>query len=94
MYNENLNRKECSNIFNTRARMIQIKGNYTNMTCRWCNEDEETQIHISTAQNLNSSQTTSMKCTTIYYRDDNESTRATANTLQTVIEKIDREYTR
>ena len=49
-YIDILNRKECSNIFNTRVRMIQIKGNnrnkYTNMTCRWCNENEETQIHI------------------------------------------------
>ena len=29
-YIDNLNRKECSNIFNTRATMIKIKGNYKN----------------------------------------------------------------
>ena len=49
-YIDNLNRKECSNILNTRARMIKIKGNYKNkytyLSCRWCGEDEETQPHI------------------------------------------------
>ena len=40
----------CNNIFNTCARMIKVKGNYRNkysdMSCRWCKEDDETQIHI------------------------------------------------
>ena len=47
----NLTRRACSNIFNTRARMIKIKGNYRNkyndMSCRWCKEDDETQMHIT-----------------------------------------------
>ena len=80
MYIDKLNRKEYSNIFNTRARIIQIKSNYrnkyTNMTCRWCNEDEETQLHImryfSEFKQLTNNQHE------MYYRDDNESTRATA----------------
>jgi hypothetical protein len=49
-YISNLTRKECSSIFATRARMIKVKGNfknaYTDLTCRWCNNKEETQIHI------------------------------------------------
>ena len=49
-YIDNLTRNECSNIFNTRSRMIQIKGNYknkyTDLSCRWCSADEETQLHI------------------------------------------------
>ena len=91
-YMDNLTRKECSNIFNTRARIIQIKGNYRNryinMACRWCNEDEETQLHTlkycPEFKHLTNNQHE------IYYQDDKDSTRATANILQGVIEKIDK----
>ena len=49
-YIDKLSRKECSSIFNTRARMIKVKGNYKymheDMTCRWCKKEDETQLHI------------------------------------------------
>ena len=90
-YIDNLNRKECSNIFNTRARMIKIKGNYknkyTDLSCRWCGEDEETQPHIlkycPAFKHLTSKQHE------IYYCDDKESTKSTADILQLVIEKLE-----
>ena len=90
-YIDNLNRKECSNIFNTRARMIKIKGNYknkyTDLSCRWCGEDEETQPHIlkycPAFKYLRSKQHE------IYYCDDKESTKSTADILQLVIEKLE-----
>ena len=59
--------------------MMQIKVNYrnkyTNIICRWCNEDEETQIHIlkyyPEFKQLTNNQNE------MYYHDDNESTSVT-----------------
>ena len=49
-YMDRYNRKDCTNIFNTRARMIYVKcnykGKYRNLTCRWCNQTQEMQQHI------------------------------------------------
>jgi hypothetical protein len=49
-YMNKLNRKACTNIFNTRARMIKVKRNYSNqypdVTCRWCHQQDEYQVHI------------------------------------------------
>jgi len=51
-YTNCLNRENTSIIFNTRTRMLDIKGNYKNKyedhTCRLCGQAEETQDHILT----------------------------------------------
>ena len=89
-YMSNLTRWACSNIFNTRARMIKVKGNYRNkyndMSCRWCKEDDETQIHILNHCPEFKAITNNIKHE-VYYRDDRESTLQAATTLQEVIEK-------
>jgi len=43
-----LTRKDCTNIFSIRARIIKIKANYKNAhnNMQWCEEKEETQEHI------------------------------------------------
>ena len=49
-YMNKLTRKQTSNIFKTRTRMIQVKDNYRNghsdLTCRACGEQTETQKHV------------------------------------------------
>ena len=45
-----LTRNQVSTIFRARSRMIKVKGNYkngnTNINCRLCEKNEETQQHI------------------------------------------------
>ena len=49
-YIKHLTRRDCSNIFAVRSRMIKLKTNYRNahedMICRWCKGKDETQEHI------------------------------------------------
>ena len=49
-YMNELTRKQTSLIFKARTRMLKIKGNYkngyTNLTCRLCGKEEESQPHI------------------------------------------------
>ena len=49
-YMSELTRKQTSLIFKARSRMLKIKGNYKNghsdLTCRICKNDQETQTHI------------------------------------------------
>ena len=51
-YIETLSRRDCSNLFRTRTKMIKIKDNFrgahSDLTCRWCREKPETQEHIFT----------------------------------------------
>ena len=71
--------------------MIKIKGNYknkyTDLSCRWCGEDEETQAHIlkyyPTFKHLTDKQHK------IYYCNNKKSTKSTADILQLVIEKLE-----
>ena len=71
--------------------MIKIKGNYknkyTDLSCRWCGEDEETQPHI--LKYCPAFKHITSKQHEIYYCDDKESTKATSDILQLVIEKIE-----
>ena len=72
--------------------MIKVKGNYKGMynymTCRWCKQEDETQLHIlkycpefkNITKNNNQE---------LYYRDDIISARKTAEILQKVIQKIE-----
>ena len=59
-YMENYNRTDCNNIFTTRARMLEVKGNYkgkhTDLICRWCKNATETQQH-NTEKNAQCSRT-------------------------------------
>ena len=60
-----MSKAQCSAIFAVRTRMLNVKGNYpskhTDMKCRWCNGEEESQVHImeqcphfmTTAQHIN-----------------------------------------
>ena len=45
-----MSKAQCSVIFAVRTRMLNVKGNYpskhTDMKCRWCNDEEESQVHI------------------------------------------------
>ena len=45
-----MSKAQCSAIFAVRTRMLNVKGNYpskhTDMKCRWCNGEEESQVHI------------------------------------------------
>ncbi len=50
-YITKLTRKDCSYIFRTKARMMDVKGNFkTNILTvnayKWCNNPQETQKHI------------------------------------------------
>ena len=50
-YMDKLNRKQCNAIMKARASMIKVKSNYkkgneTNLNCRFCKKDKETQEHI------------------------------------------------
>ena len=83
-------------MFNTRAKMIKIKGNYRNkhndMSFRWCKEDDETQIHILNHCPEFKAITNNTKHK-VYYQDHKESTQQAATTLHKVIEKIDKDDT-
>ena len=51
-YMNNMTRRECTNIFAVRFRMLKVNGNYKNKymekTCRWCKDNMETLylVHI------------------------------------------------
>ena len=49
-YMNELTRKQTSLIFKARSRMLKVKGNYKNghsdLMCRMCKNQEETQTHI------------------------------------------------
>jgi hypothetical protein len=51
-YISKLNRTQCANLVNMRARMLKIRGNYKNQDLnqqyRWCKAQSESQIHIMT----------------------------------------------
>ena len=91
-YMTRLQRKACTNIFNTRARMIKVKGNYknnhTDMKCRWCKKKEETQIHILTECNGFKDLTSNTE-QEIYYQDDHDSTIKSAEIMGKIIGRIE-----
>ena len=60
------------------------------MSCRWCKEDDETQMHILNHCPEFKAITNNTKHEA-YYQDDKESTQQAATTLQKVIEKIDKD---
>ena len=95
-YMDNLSRTECASIFNTRARMIKVKGNYKNKyndkNCRWCQKYNETQTHILTECTQFKSTTKNVEYKT-YYNDDNKSAKIAARTLALVINKINQNPT-
>ena len=53
-YISKLDRQDCTNIFQVRARMMRVAANYKNnnenqdLKCKWCGVQEETQRHILT----------------------------------------------
>ena len=88
-----LTRNNCSNIFNTRARMLQIKGNYknkyANMNCRWCKQRTETQHHILTSCTKLKHITKNTPYLSYFSNDNNKITQAAAtiNRIQATLDE-------
>ena len=87
----NMTRRECTNIFAVRSRMLKVKGNYknkyTDKTCRWCKDNMETQEHIlkQCAEFKHITQNTTYET---YFDDDTNMTKIAAETIHNVITKI------
>jgi hypothetical protein len=81
----------CSNIFKTRARMLQIKDNFksahTNMNCRWCEQQQrETQIHILTECKGFADITKNITSYNTYFNTKDTQVQKVATTLEKVME--------
>jgi hypothetical protein len=91
-YMNNQTRKECSNLFAVRSRMLKVKGNYkskhTNLICRWCKLKEESQIHILTECKEFQSITKYNKYET-YYDDENHTAAIATQIMGKVVAKIE-----
>ena len=90
-YLNKLNRTQCANLINMRARMLKIRGNYKNQDinqqCRWCKAPSESQLHIMT-KCPNFKSTTKNITYSTYFKDDEESIKTTAIILSEAISKI------
>jgi hypothetical protein len=90
-YKNKLNRTQCANLVNMRARMMKIRGNYKNQDksqqCRWCKAPSESQIHIMT-KCPNFKSTTENIIYSTYFKDDEESIKTTVIILREVFSKI------
>ena len=90
-YMNQLTRRNCASIFAVKARMIKVKGNYKNahndLTCRWCNNKDETQEHIMTECTKFKNLTKKVKYETIM-SDTKNNLRKEAKTIQEIIRKI------
>ena len=86
-YMENYNRTDCNNIFTTRARMLEVKGNYkgkhSDLICRWCKNATETQQHILKKCPMFQDITRNTPYDT-YFNDEEEAT----NTVKDIIQKV------
>ena len=95
-YINNLSRNDCSNIFTTRARMIHVKGNYknkhTDMKCRWCTTEPETQKHIITKCPAFKEITNGLTYDDLYANDITTITK-TKQTMRKVILKLKEKQT-
>ena len=90
-YMDRYNRKDCTNIFNTRARMLDVKDNYKGkhrtLTCRWCNKTQDTQQHI--LENCPGFRTTTAHTPyNMYFNDKENATDQIKEILQKVITQI------
>jgi hypothetical protein len=90
-YKNKLNRTQCANLVNMRARMMKIRGNYKNQDksqqCRWCKAPSESQMHIMT-KCPNFKSTTENIIYSTYFKDDEESIKTTVIILREVFSKI------
>ena len=90
-YMNNMTRRECTNIFAVRSRMLKVKGNYNNKytdkTCRWCKDNMETQEHIlkQCAELKHITQNITYET---YFDDDTNMTKIAAETIHNVITKL------
>ena len=91
-YMDKLNRKQCNAIIKARASMIKAKSNYkkgneTNLNCRFCKKDKETQEHI--LQNCPEMAKTVGKCEyENIMRDDVKTLRELADFIIKMEEKL------
>ena len=91
-YMDTMNRTSCSNIFKTRSRMLNIKGNYKNkhpdLKCRWCKQKPETQTHIL-KECPNFKEITQFTKHSTYYSDKDSEHKEAALKLSQIIPQID-----
>ena len=90
-YLENYNRTDCNNIFITRARMLEVKGNYrgkqSDLICRWCKNAIDTQQHILKKCPKFQDITINTQYDT-YFNDEEESTSTVKDIIQKVKTKL------
>ena len=97
-YMNKLNRNQASTIFKTRTRMLPLKGNqkneYTNkegklnITCRMCNDKDETQKHIL-EECLILRKETNPITKEMVFEEDTEKLKTTANEIIKMIETME-----
>ena len=92
-YMKELTRKQVSNIFKTRTRMIKAKDNYrnghTDQTCRACKTEAETQDHIlQGCKTIHQDETTKVKHEDIF-SESTDTLRETANKIGEILEKLE-----
>ena len=92
-YLSKLKRKEASIIFKLRNRMIKIKRNYknayTNLTCRGCNANEETQQHVlEDCTGIHMEDNTKVHRHE-YFTDDIDMLRTTTKKLETILARLE-----
>ena len=90
-YMSTLTRKQSSLIFKARTMMIKVKSNYKNgfndLNCRFCKNEEETQLHIlEICPDLHPDYTTKVPNTSSLVRT--LTLRAMANKLNDIMEKL------
>ena len=90
-YMTKMQRKDCTNIFSVRSRMIKTKGNYknnyTDLSCRWCHETQETQTHIL-KYCVEFKKITNNEPYETYFADDEKSTKTAAIIIEKITNKI------
>ena len=86
-----LTRKDCMNIFSIRSRIVKLKANFkkafTDTTCRWCENSEETQEHIFTKCPKFTKITKSLDYTKIMTNTQNH-LRKEAKTVEKILKMI------
>ena len=92
-YLSKLKRKEASIIFKLRNRMIKIKRNYknayTNLTCRGCDANEETQQHVlEECTGIHTDESTKVPRHE-YFTDNTDMLRKTIKKVETILARLE-----
>ena len=92
-YMDELNRKQVSYVFKARTRMIKVRGNFKNgnsdLTCRACKKDLETQDHVlETCPQIHSSDETKIT-KDMLFSESPDTLKKVAENLEFVIGKLE-----